>query len=65
MTKPYRVRMVKYMGAGLLSHINGWVFYVYGINGKAILKSKVYLNKAQARNCGSRFARLMGLEWKE
>ena len=42
-----------------------WIFKVQPKNGKTILKSRPYANKAQCRNCGKKFAESLGLEWRE
>lgn len=35
---------------------SGWVWYIYGVNGKMIAHSKIYKNRAHCRNVMINFA---------
>lgn len=59
--RPYTVRMDSFRTARGLH----WFFYAYGPNGKRIMTGKDYLNKAQCRNIGKKFAELCFLKWIE
>lgn len=43
----------------------GWQWYIYGTNGKCILESNWYKNKAQCRNVMKRFAKKFKIPYKE
>lgn len=43
----------------------GYRFVVKPGNGKIILVSKIYKNKAQCRNIGAKFAKINRLGWRE
>lgn len=46
---------------------NDWAWYweIITYNGHYICSSEDYLNKAQCRNVGKKFAQRNGLEWRE
>lgn len=49
-----------------MTNVNGnWFWDVVPSNGKAILMSDPYKNKAQCRNVSKRFAEAVGIEWRE
>lgn len=47
------------------SRKKGYKWWIVPRNGKKILVSDLYYNKAQCRNIGKRFADMIGLEWRE
>ena len=56
--KPYFVRMVK--------HDDAYTSEIVTYNGHIVfITQSFYLNKAQCRNVGKKFADKMGLEWRE
>ena len=45
--------------------LDGWYWDIVGKNGRTLLISDPYKNKAQCRNVGKKFADMCGLEWRE